>query len=317
MSGFFLGIDTSNYTTSIGLCDENGNVCANLKRPVPVAAGERGVRQSDAVFAHVKNFQSLAEEFRDVLRGQKILAVGVSTAPRTAEGSYMPCFLAGKAVADMIAAAENVPVCCFSHQQGHVAAAAYSCEKMAYLAQKPFLAFHVSGGTTEALLVDPGVSGYEYQIEKLGGTADISMGQAIDRVGVYMGLSFPCGKEMELLASQNKTKLPPLKISVENVTCNLSGLENKAVQLYNETKDAPLVAAYTFSFVEKTLCSLTENAVALYPNLPVLFSGGVMSNMLMRNALSSLCEAYFAQPAFSADNAAGISVLTYYRSQQQ
>ena len=104
-----IAIDTSNYTTSVAFCDEDGKVIANVKLPLPVAQGERGLRQSDAVFAHVKNMPSLMEEVADAMRGGTLTAIGVSEAPRRAEGSYMPCFLSGVASAVPAAAATGVP----------------------------------------------------------------------------------------------------------------------------------------------------------------------------------------------------------------
>ena len=121
-----LGIDTSNYTTSVALMYEDGELIANIKRPLPVKAGERGLRQSDAVFAHIKNLPSAMGEASEHLRGRKPCAVGVSERPRNIDGSYMPCFLSGVAAAESISAASGIPVYRFSHQCGHVMAALYS-----------------------------------------------------------------------------------------------------------------------------------------------------------------------------------------------
>ena len=157
----FVGFDTSNYTTSVAVCDADGSVIANLKAPLPVKEGERGLRQSDAVFAHIKNLPTLADRLADVLRqGFEPVAVGVSSTPRDAEGSYMPCFLSGVAAARSFAAAKGLTVYEFSHQSGHIMAAAYSSGYADKLLEKPFLAFHVSGGTTEMLLVKPDRVGF-------------------------------------------------------------------------------------------------------------------------------------------------------------
>ena len=148
----FLGIDTSNYTTSAAVLDASGEVLANAKRPLPVEAGARGLRQSEAVFAHIKNLPSLMQEIAPVLEGGSLLAIGVSEAPRRAEGSYMPCFLSGVAAAETAAASAGVPLYRFSHQCGHLAAAILSSGRHD-LFERPFGAFHVSGGTTEVLHV--------------------------------------------------------------------------------------------------------------------------------------------------------------------
>ena len=304
----YLGIDTSNYTTSIAACDEDGVVIANIKKMLEVKEGERGLRQSDAVFSHVKNFSSLANEVREKLCEFEIAAVGVSTRPRDVEGSYMPCFLSGKAVAEMLAATHNVPISYFSHQAGHIMAALYSSGAYDELSNQPFVAFHVSGGTTEALYVKP--NSHSFDVEIIADTADISAGQAIDRAGVMMGLKFPCGKELEILANEYKGKLPKAKICVKDGKCNLSGLENMAKKLYDDCADKSLVSAYVLDFVAQTLVALTEQIRDKYPDIPIVYAGGVMSNKLLQSKLSSFEKTFFAEPVFSTDNAAGIALLT-------
>ena len=305
----YIGIDTSNYTTSIGVCDENGIVIANIKKLLDVKEGERGLRQSDAVFAHIKNFSLLATQLTDVIKDCDIQAIGVSTVPRDATGSYMPCFLAGKAVADMISSTHNVPVYQFSHQAGHIMAALYSSGNAENILKDNFVAFHVSGGTTEAVYVTPRNNSFDVNI--IAETADISVGQAIDRAGVMMGLRFPCGKEIEQFAKLYTKKMPKAKICVKDGKCNLSGLENISQKLYNETKDISYVSAFVLNFVAETLAKLTYDIRTEHPYVPVLYAGGVMSNQFLQNKLSKFSNTYFATPEFSADNAAGIAILTY------
>jgi N6-L-threonylcarbamoyladenine synthase len=273
-----------------------------------VKEGERGLRQSDAVFSHIKNFSFLAEQVKKELYDSEIKAVGVSVKPRDVEGSYMPCFLSGKAIAEMLASTHNVPISYFSHQAGHIMAALYSSGATDELITKPFVAFHISGGTTEALYVKP--NSHSFDIDIIADTADISAGQAIDRVGVMMGLKFPCGKELELLADEYKGKLPKAKICVKDGKCNLSGLENIAKKLYDETGDKAYVSAYVLNFVGQTLVALTEQIRERYPDISIVYAGGVMSNKILKAKLSKFENTYFAQPVFSSDNAAGIALLT-------
>ena len=305
----FLGVDTSNYTTSVAVCSCEGRILANLKAPLPVRAGECGLRQSDAVFAHVKNIPLLMRELREVLRGMEVLAVGCSVTPRGAEGSYMPCFLAGRAVAEGIAAVLDVPVVETSHQNGHIMAALYSSGNLDALMQKPFAAFHVSGGTTEMLYVEPTEDAFAVTL--IGETDDLNAGQAIDRVGVMMGLQFPCGKEIEALAATYTGKLPKPRVSVKGGRCNLSGLQNLAEKLWKETQDKAAVSAYVLSFIGETLKKMTDYIDATYsPALPIIYAGGVMSNRYLQGVLGARENTYFAEPQFSADNAAGVALLT-------
>ena len=180
-----LGIDTSNYTTSSALFDEEKREIIQQKKLLPVKEGELGLRQSDAVFAHVKQLGDIVEK---LFSGKKynITAVGVSTRPRDIEGSYMPCFLVGDMVSKTVSSVLGVPRYEFSHQQGHIAAALYSAGRLDLLGEK-FIAFHLSGGTTEILLADHG------ELTLLGGSLDLHAGQLVDRTGVYMHLPFPAG----------------------------------------------------------------------------------------------------------------------------
>lgn len=307
MTECFVGIDTSNYTTSAAICTKDGEVVANLKILLPVKAGECGLRQSDAVFAHVKNLPVLMQNLAKELQGMKPLAIGVSEAPRPQEGSYMPCFLSGIASAESFAAAADIPLFRSSHQEGHIMAAVYSAGAMHLLNTERFAAFHVSGGTTEVLLATPHASGFD--IELLAATADINAGQAIDRIGVMLGLAFPCGKELEKLAQKNTQKVPKSRISVKDGYCNLSGLENMATKLWQESGDATLVAAFTLQFIGDTLVAMTNELDARVPSLPIVYAGGVMSNRYLQSRLSERENTYFAEPQFSADNAAGIALL--------
>ena len=294
-----LGIDTSNYTTSVALVTD-GKVVENIKIPVFVNNGEKGVRQSDAVFSHVKNLPVAMEKLGEV---PTLSAVGYSFAPRDNEGSYMPCFLSGEAVARSIAKVNGIPPLAFSHQAGHVMAALYSANRQDLLT-RTFAAFHVSGGTTEILLVEPGM-----KITKIGGTVDLTAGQAIDRIGVMLGLQFPCGAALEKLALNGEIKRD--KICVKGLECNLSGLENKAKNMLDKGETHENIAAYTIEFVRRTLAKMSENLRQQYPNIPIVYVGGVMSCQIIKNDFEKRFSGSFAAPMFSADNAAGTALLAY------
>ncbi|MBE6690833.1 MAG: peptidase M22 [Ruminococcaceae bacterium] len=309
----YVGIDTSNYTTSLAVADENGEVIANLKLPLPVKEGGRGLRQSEAVFAHVKNLPRLMPQLGEIIRDRTVMAVGVSVRPRDAEDSYMPCFLTGEVAAASLAASEGLPIHRFSHQNGHLMAALYSSGATEALAGRTFGAFHVSGGTTELLLVRP--NGTDFTVELLGGSADLHAGQAVDRIGVALGLSFPCGPALERLAATNTARIPRPRISVREGVCNLSGLENLALELYKKSGDKALTAAFVLRFLSETLGKMAEWLREQHGELPILFSGGVMSNRIIAAELRErLGNVYFAEPAFSADNAAGIALLCRARA---
>ena len=315
MAEVYVGIDTSNYTTSLALANGAGEIIANLKAPRPVKEGERGLRQSDAVFAHVKNLPSLMDELKSLLRptegeGPIVGGIGYSAAPRRGEDSYMPCFLAGRVAATSLAAATGAPVCAFSHQEGHVMAAMYSAGVTDERIERDFVAFHVSGGTTDVLLVR--ADGGRFDIELLGTSLDLHAGQAIDRVGVAMGLQFPCGAAMESLAAECNVKIPKPRICVKGLDCHLSGLENLALALYQRSGDRSLAAAYTLDFIGYTLCAVAKEVQNRYPKIPMVFAGGVMSNRRIQKMIGDRFEhVWFSEGAFSADNAEKIEMASW------
>ena len=302
-----LGIDTSNYTTSAALIYDDGELIANIKRPLLVNEGERGLRQSEAVFSHIKNFPSVMDEVRTVLAGRIPSAVGVSARPRNIDGSYMPCFLSGVAVAEGISASLGIPLYKFSHQCGHVMAALYSAGSEELMADR-FAAFHVSGGTTELLIVKGNESGFDSEI--VGGTKDLNAGQVIDRIGVFLGMPFPAGPHLERAALEYSGKIPSKKVSVDGTYANLSGLENMARKLYDESGDVKKTAAFVFEYIGNSIVKMCENLVDSQGDVPFVFAGGVMCNSIIKAKLEKKINARFAQPALSSDNAVGIAELT-------
>ena len=317
MSRYYIGVDTSNYTTSCALYDAaERRVVSNIKRLLDVPEGGRGLRQSDAMFMHTKRLPEIIASALDALVPDELCAVGVSSRPRDVEGSYIPCFLAGVSTASAMAGAAKKPLYRFSHQAGHIAAAVYSSGSPD-LYSREFIAFHVSGGTTELLLVHPKPDGEQpFVIEKLGGTLDISAGQAVDRVGVKLGLGFPCGPRLEELAKSNTERFTPARLSVHGCDCNLSGAENLAGRMIESGASAECVAAYLLDFIGRTLVALTENALIGREDLPVLFAGGVMSNSIIKRMITARgCDARFAEPALSSDNAVGAALLAAMREE--
>ena len=303
-----LGFDTSNYTTSIAAFD--GACGENRSRLLDVRPGELGLRQSDAVFAHVKRLPELADAlFRSVERSQ-IRAIGVSTRPRAVEGSYMPCFLAGVSAAKTMAAVLGVSCYEFSHQQGHIAAALWSAGRMD-LMEKPHLAWHLSGGTTELLLVEP--EGKNVRATQIGGTSDISAGQIMDRTGKLLELNFPSGKALDQLSGETDCQ-ERFKVKTSGLRFSFSGLENKISQYFTQGHSHAETASYAVRSVCDTVVRTTQEALTQYPGYEVVFSGGVASNSMLRK----MCAPFgpvFAQPALSTDNAMGIAVLTWLQEE--
>lgn len=300
-----LGLDTSNYTTSAAIFD--GAEGVNTGRLLDVRPGELGLRQSDALFQHIKRLPGLLEQLAAEGRLCGIEAVGASTQPRSVEGSYMPCFLAGESQGLGIAAALGVPFYGFSHQQGHLAAAAWSAGRLDIL-DRPFLAWHLSGGTTELLLVKP--EGTSVTAEIIGGTSDLSAGQLIDRTGVLLGLSFPAGRALDELYAQANASLD-YQVKLDGLTFSLSGMENKVKALVEQGELPANIARFTIATVTDVVRRATAEAQNRWPGLPLLCSGGVASNRRLRYVLTEFCQAVFAKVPYSADNAMGTAILTW------
>lgn len=294
-----VGIDTSNYTTSVAVYD--GEKIVQAKKMLTVKSGERGLRQSDAVFQHTVNMPELINgfDFKD------IQAVGVSTRPRNIDGSYMPCFLVGENTANAVAKTNNVPLYKTSHQVGHILAALYSANLLSLIYQ-PFIAFHLSGGTTEALLVKPDDNEI-IRAEIISQSLDLKAGQAIDRTGVMLGLKFPCGKKLDRLSAGSSAEFK-IKPSMIDCDCSLSGVENKAKMMIADNYSKEDISKFVLTYIAATVDKMIECITDSYGTLPIVFSGGVSSNSLLRSTIKQKYNAYFAKPEFSLDNAAGVAV---------
>lgn len=298
-----IGFDTSNYTTSVACFDGVSGV--NCSKLLPVKAGTLGLRQSDAVFHHTSSLPELSDRLFSHVQPQQITAVGVSTRPRAVDGSYMPCFLVGYSHARLLAQALHVPLFECSHQQGHIAACAWSADRLSLL-DEPHLAWHLSGGTTELLLVEP--NGKNVRCTRIGGTTDISAGQLIDRAGQMLSLPFPSGKALDALAAQAEGA-DVFRVKCTGTEFSLSGVENK-IRQYASLHSPQETAAFTLRCVVYAVQRATENAAKAYPDLRVVFSGGVSSNTMLRRLMQPFSPV-FAAPEFSTDNAMGVAVLTY------
>ncbi len=299
-----IGFDTSNYTTSIAYY--NGIDGMNCSKLLPVREGELGLRQSDAVFQHIKSLPELSDRLFSHISVRDVTAIGVSTRPRAVDGSYMPCFQVGYTHAKLLSDAIKVPLIECSHQQGHVAASLWSAGRLDLMDQT-HLAWHLSGGTTELLLVEP--DGRNVKCTCIGGTSDISAGQLIDRTGQLLQLPFPSGKHLDALWKDARNT-DVFKVKCPEFTFSLSGVQNKVSDYFNSCQDKVETAAYALRCVCHAVITATKNVRKAYPGLPVVFSGGVASNSMLRQAIASL-DPVFSAPEFSTDNAMGVAVLAH------
>lgn len=300
-----LGVDTSNYKTSLAVVRDDEIIC-DVRKLLHVKKGERGLRQSEALFQHINNLPVLMVKLREDYEGD-FDGIAYSDAPRSAEGSYMPCFLAGKSLAESLAKAMKIPVKAFSHQEGHIEAARKGTSIGTY---EKFIACHFSGGTTEILEVSPGNA---FDVNISGATKDISFGQVIDRAGVAMGMDFPCGEELDAIAVRDgivTDVLTPVKVSEGMV--NLSGIDTQIrrnIDTYGKSISGEILKKLSDAISAMLLQICKASAIDT-----VLMSGGVSSSEFIRretqNALRSkgirLC---YGRRELCSDNAVGIAFL--------
>ena len=301
---YILGIDTSNYKTSVAIVSGTGEIVCNIQEYLEVKKGERGLRQSDALFQHINKLPELIERAFQILGDRKISAVSVSSRPRSVEGSYMPVFNAGLSAGRILSAALGVPMYTNSHQEGHVEAVKYGSELKD---SNDFVSFHFSGGTTEALLVK------DDSVMLAGGTKDLAMGQVLDRLGVTLGMSFPCGSEMDKITAETERpdKNILTKIKIKDCYFNLSGIETQGQRAAGTVPDEDLIYM-TFERLSEAVAGLCKDLNKTYGTTDFLFAGGVSSSMFMRKYLKDNLKQFrlcFGDPALSTDNAVGTALL--------
>jgi len=318
----FLGIDTSAYTTSLAVVDDNGSLLYDRRLLLEVPKGEQGLRQSKALFYHLQNLPKLTKEVFNQFRSESFKALAVSVQPRPGTESYMPVFLAGRQLAESLAAVLQIPLGQTTHQEGHLAAGLWSAGCF-HLYR--FLAVHLSGGTTDIMLVENDWRDIlRFQIELLGTSADLHAGQFVDRIGVAMGLPFPAGPALEQLAQSgraaggNCSQGPAvvIKSAVKGYNMSFSGAEAAALRLLARNVAREKVAGAVEQCLAISLEKVLRRAVEETGIKDILLVGGVAANGYLRQRLSKRLEhpavgakLYFPHKAYSSDNAVGVSII--------
>lgn len=306
-----VGFDTSNYRTSVAAVTLSGHILVNYRELLPVPDGERGLRQSDAVFAHIRQLRKCEEELRRMMNTGRIriAAVAASTKPRDDAESYMPVFQVGHTAGSLMAAALDVPFYETTHQRGHLAAGMY---RTGLEIRKEILAVHLSGGTTDLLAADGG------GVERIGGSADLHAGQLVDRAGVAMGLGFPAGEKLEELAVNGHSEgRLGCSMEQEDLVCHLSGAETKVQQWLREGMlSREDIAREIYDLMARTLIRMLQAGAKKTGIHTALVTGGVASSNLLRQLLTERnekswekLELHFGKPELSGDNAVGVALI--------
>ncbi len=310
---YFMGIDTSCYTTSVALVDEAGDIRLNKQQLLVVDKGKRGLRQSEGVFQHLKNLPLLTEYIRESIDPKQIAAICLSVKPRPVSDSYMPVFMVAKCAGQSLANLMGIPYYETSHQENHIMAGLKSAGGPS---SDSFLAIHVSGGTSELLYVKR--RNGEFHIEILGSTQDLHAGQFVDRIGVALGLPFPCGPHLEIMAQSllQESKDTGINIPsfVRGLTIGFSGAETYSQRLIEKGSDKNEMALAVYKCLIKTLEKWVDNAVRETGIKEVLLVGGVTSSGIIKSELNkcfkdSGISLYYCEPALAKDNAVGTALL--------
>lgn len=304
MKRYYLGIDTSCYTTSCAIIDSDFHIVGEARKLLEVKPGERGLQQSNMVFQHTKALPKLMIELPQV----PISGIGVSGFPRREENSYMPAFMVGLGQGETLSHILNVPLHIFAHQENHILAALRDLE---HIPTEPFLALHLSGGTTELVYCHYQGEGI-FESHIIGGSKDLQGGQYVDRIGVAMGLPFPAGKHLESLALQT-TEYEPLPSSMKDGWISFAGPCSAAMRRINATMsdlDKSNLARAVFTSMGNALEKMITYHIKEKPVHTLIAVGGVMSNSLLRKRMETYCKwnhmtLHVAQPQYSVDNATG------------
>ncbi len=307
MNPCVIGFDTSNYRTSVAAVDMNGKIILNHTELLPVQQGERGLRQSEAVFAHIRRLKNAEDELRSITGGFRVAAVSASARPRDSEDSYMPVFEVGASAAGILAAAIHVPLYLTTHQRGHLEAAKIG---NALRDEEPLIGLHLSGGTTDLLLMQNDIP------KRIGGALDLHAGQLIDRVGVALDLPFPSGPALEKLAEEGTSRgLLGCSMEQKDLFCHLSGAEAMAFRwIAQKSMAGPDIAREVFDFLSRTVARMLCAGEKQSDAKQAILFGGIASSMLFRKMLEdrisrskSRLKLFFGSPFLCGDNAVGVA----------
>ena len=304
---YYLGIDTSAYTSSLALVDREEHLVFENRKALPVEEGSLGLRQSEAVFAHLNRLPFLLDNGELIPQNGRIVAVAAATAPRPVEGSYMPVFKVSEAFGLFLAKTMGLNFLPSTHQEGHVMAGLWS----AGLSSGRYLVVHVSGGTTEIILSEESSPGC-LDLTMLGGSGDLNAGQFIDRFGRKAGLEFPAGPALEKLAQNSIDVSLELPLAVKGSEISFSGPASHAERLLAKGfRKEDLARAVEKCITDSLVKAVTALKHGINSYNGILAVGGVTANQFIRKRLSAKLpgqKIFFAAPEYAADNAAGLAV---------
>ena len=314
-----LGIESSCDETAAAVCEftENGEkrILSNaVASQIEIHRLYGGVVPEIAGRAHSEAICPIVTEALEK-SGKTIEDIDVIAV--TSTPGLIGALLVGVSFAKSLAYATQKPLVAVNHIKGHVAANYFYFPDL----KPPFLAAVVSGGHTSIIKVNSYTD-----FERIGRTRDDAAGEAFDKVGRVMGLYYPCGAEMDKLASiGDKTayKFPSAAIADDTLDFSFSGLKTAVLNTLNglsqkglDYKKEDIAASFTESFTASVSKKL-EQALHKTGLKTLVLAGGVSANSHLRGALEQMCMrngVSFCCPPLSlcGDNGAMIAAQAYY-----
>lgn len=314
-----LGIESSCDETAASVCEflENGEkrILSNaVASQIEIHRLYGGVVPEIAGRAHSEAICPIVTEALEKAGKtvEDVDVIGVTSTP-----GLIGALLVGVSFAKSLAYATKKPLVAVNHIKGHVAANYFYFPDL----KPPFLAAVVSGGHTSIIKVNSYTD-----FERIGRTRDDAAGEAFDKVGRVMGLYYPCGAEMDKLASIGNAdayRFPSAAIADETLDFSFSGLKTAVLNTLNglsqkglDYKKEDIAASFTASFTSSVAKKL-EEALHRTGMDTLVLAGGVSANSHLRSALEAMCKkngARFCCPPLSlcGDNGAMIAAQAYY-----
>ena len=312
-----LGIESSCDETAASVITENEQgipiILSNIvSSKVEVHKEFGGVVPELAARAHIEKIDWIVQKAIDE---SKIKIENIDAVASTAGPGLIVCLSVGLSFGKSFASAMNIPFISVNHLEGHALS-----PKLNSVLNYPYLLLLISGGHSQYLSVE-GIGNYK----RLGTTIDDALGEAFDKTAKLLGIEFPGGPQIEILAEKgdpDKYQLP--KPIFHKGGCNLSfaGLKTAILKVSKNIKSEQDKFDIAASF-QKTILEImykkTKNAFTEYEknnlnNKTFVVAGGVAANKKIRSMLINLCEennykSIFPPINLCGDNAAMIAMV--------
>lgn len=279
---YILAIESSCDETSVAVLKNNSELLSNIIASQVESHKRFGGVVPEVASRHHVEVVTLC--IQDALNESGIGVQQLDVVAVTYGPGLVGALLVGMAAAKAFAWANGLPLIPINHMAGHLMAA-----REAGALTYPLLALLVSGGHTELVYVkEPG----DYKI--VGETRDDAVGEAYDKVGRVMGLTYPAGKEIDNLAhkGQDIYDFPRAMIKEDNLDFSFSGLKSAFINLYHNAqqkgqalKITDLSASFQAAVLD-ILLAKTKRALELYPVKTLVVAGGVAANHGLRERLA-------------------------------